>query len=338
MYVDALVIFSSAKKCVLGDDSPSITLALRELVASSAVILLANPAHLTALNARKRLIQGRHRDPRRELEYIAALLSSRNCANQSVLWHHRQWLLRRIYGLPDDFLQPSSDVEVSSSTLSQDVINNEFSIASKACSIYPRNYFGWSHRHFCIQLVFYVLASAADPTYVEELTMLLSDEVVFMRRWIEQHISDSSAVHYLTTLLRRLDDAGLMDAVPFTLPSTPDNAAPTWAKGLSSSVDHAISLVQSYPDHESLWLYLRAGSCQGETQTRDIQSLSRSFIYPWACQSLSPSGYDSRQVTIHAYRFLAWLAFKVSRSLSYTLTWHRHISSNVPEGGSPYHQ
>jgi protein prenyltransferase alpha subunit repeat containing protein 1 len=301
-------------------------------MASSGVILLANPAHLTALNVRKRLVQRGLLDSNRELEFTAALLSSRNCSNQSILWHHRQWLLRRIYGSFDDIvqsskrqstlsqMQASSDGEIPTQIfISRKMIDKEISIASKACEIYPRNYFAWTHRHFCMELVMYSLNLVADPTYLEELAMFVSDEVTAIRRWIEQHISDSSAVHYLVTLIERLNTTGLIGILPFALPHpenclTP-NVDPTCAKDILSSTSHAISLVRSYPDHESLWQYLRAISRWEEAQDHEIQAFSRSFIYSWACQSLSPTGYDSKLVTIYAYRFLAWQAYQVSTSI-----------------------
>jgi protein prenyltransferase alpha subunit repeat containing protein 1 len=295
---------------------------------------------MTALNARKRLIQRQLLDSKKELEYTAALLSSRNCANQSILWHHRQWLLRRIYGCFNNILPPNQtdktlpcpetvlDMEVLSGISTREMIANELSIASKACEIYPRNYFAWSHRHMCIQVVIDIVSSATNPTYVEDLVLLILEEVTTVRRWVEQHISDSSAVHYLVTLLERLSsDVG---PIPFAL-ANPEDRMASGCVGFSSSMSHVMSLVQSYPDHESLWLYLRAVlSGQGEAQRNDVQRFTNSFIYPWAGQKLLPSGYDPKLVTIHAYRFLAWQASRVSPLLMpiyiYTNVTMEHVT------------
>jgi protein prenyltransferase alpha subunit repeat containing protein 1 len=297
--------------------------------------LLANPGHLTALNARKRLVQRGVLDSKRELELTAALLTSRNCSNQSILWHHRQWLLHRIYGPFDGTMQSSEaqnslsqiqtspDGEISSRVLvSREVIDKELSIASRACEIYSRNYFAWTYRHFCMELVMYSLNSIADPTYLKEMAKLVSDEVTAIRLWIERHISDSSAVHYLVTLIERLSAAGMIAILSFAHPHPENRLLPnvgdiaqTGAKDLLSSMSHAMSLLRSYPDHESLWHYLRAVSQLADAKGDDIQTFTRSFIYPWACRSLSPSGFDSMQITIYAYRFLAWQAFQVGTSI-----------------------
>ena len=329
-YLDALAIFASSKKGAYEEGAHSAH-DIHNLVASSAVILLANPGHLTALNARKRLIQRQTLDSLRELEFTTALLSSKNCANQSILWHHRQWLLRRIYGsfgnivrFPEgENTRPSMEFESGVEAfgdiliLPRETIERELSIASKACEIYPRNYFAWSHRHFCMQLVMHLLSAGLDSTDLEEMAMLISNEVTAMRRWIEQHISDSSAVHYLVTILDHLDAAGLKDVLPLVSPNPESGLIPyvdsvsSCVEDLSSSMCHAISLVKSYPDHESLWQYFRAVCCRGNAQSSDIQTFTRSFIHPWAYQSQSPSDHDSKLVTILAYRYLAWKACQV---------------------------
>jgi protein prenyltransferase alpha subunit repeat containing protein 1 len=338
-YVEALVIFASARKSTFGEEVHSAQ-AVHTLVASSVVILLANPGHLTALNARKRFIQRRVLDSKRELELTAALLTSRNCSNQSILWHHRQWLLHRIYGPFDGTMQSSEaqntlsqirtspDGEISSHVLvSREVIDKELSITSRACELYSRNYFAWTHRHFCMGLVIHSLNSTTDPTYLEEMAKLVSDEVTAIRLWIERHISDSSAVHYLVTLIERLSAAGTIGILPFAHPHPEncllpnvDDIAQTGASDLFSSMSHAMSLLRSYPDHESLWQYFRAISQLADAKSDDIQAFTHSFIYPWACRSLSPSGFDSMQISIYAYRFLAWQAFQVGTSMICTNT------------------
>ena len=173
-----------------------------------------------------------------------------------------------------------------------------------------------------MELVMYSLNSIADPTYLEEMAKLVSDEVTAIRLWIERHISDSSAVHYLVTLIERLSAAGMIAILSFAHPHPEnrllpnvDDIAQTGAKDLLSSMSHAMSLLRSYPDHESLWHYLRAVSQLADAKGDDIQTFTRSFIYPWACRSLSSSGFDSMQITIYAYRFLAWQAFQVGTSI-----------------------
>ncbi|RPD52751.1 hypothetical protein L227DRAFT_658671 [Lentinus tigrinus ALCF2SS1-6] len=70
---------------------------IAEAAASSSVLLLVNPAHQCALNARKRLVELGSLDAAHELAFMGALLTLREGAKQSILWQHRRWLLRRIH-------------------------------------------------------------------------------------------------------------------------------------------------------------------------------------------------------------------------------------------------
>jgi protein prenyltransferase alpha subunit repeat containing protein 1 len=294
-YVAALAIFANAKKDAFRSPGRNVG----DLAASAGVILLANPAHMTALNARKRLIQRQLLGLNKELQFTAALLSSHNGANQSSLWHHRQWLLRRIYNRESLLPDMLCGIPLGTITMSQQTIKNELLIISQACEIYPRNYFAWAHRHFCMQSV--ILSVKLG---ISGFAPIISDEIFTMRRWIEQHISDSSAVHHLVTLVESIRRARLTEMFPHGRYLADDNAIHGDAKN-TALMSHAISLVQSYPDHESLWLYLRATTPQ-EVNSQELDDFSTSFIYPWANQTLSSPSRNQKLLTMHAYRFLVW--------------------------------
>lgn len=87
IYLHALQVFAQCKvRSNAPDTAPSdLSETTRGLTSTSAVILLANPAHTTALNTRKRLLQGKILQCEIELKFTEALLSSRNCSNQSIL-------------------------------------------------------------------------------------------------------------------------------------------------------------------------------------------------------------------------------------------------------------
>lgn len=284
---------------------------------------MANPAHSTALNVRKHLNQRGHIDSERELQFTASLLSSRNCSNQSIIWHHRQWLLRRIYGPANSTLRlqsvDSTQPGLSDAlTLPPEIIKAEILIASKACEIYPRNYFAWAHRCMCMHsamLCIDIEPKYADPEVYIELVVC---EVSNLRLWIEQHISDASAVHCLVVLITSLPC--LTDAVkdapqqPTSLAGNEKLHVANKLKECSLSVSHAISLVRSYPDHESLWMYLRAVSCLDGHRTvkenDDLEKFFRETAGPWA--SHTGRNRIGNSVTINAYRFLSLRALKAS--------------------------
>ena len=258
LYPVALSVFASARANFnRGLDTSSIS----DLKASTAAILLANPAHQTALNMRKRLIHKGALEPVHELGLTASLLSSRNCSNQAILWYHRQWLLQRCYGHTKTESSARDPVEMASMdvpTIPLDVIRTELSVASNASEIYPRNYFSWMHRRFCVQSV---LSHSNLRPHSLPIQLFIAEEISAVRLWIERHISDASAVHYLITLIVSLNHTHLKDIMG-QIPIGPHDAE--FDSLGSSAINHALGLVKSYPNHECLWMYLRAALRLGE--------------------------------------------------------------------------
>ncbi|EGO00685.1 hypothetical protein SERLA73DRAFT_50732, partial [Serpula lacrymans var. lacrymans S7.3] len=314
-YLFSLEVFKPARKLLQKSKAPS-PICIQQLIASTAVILLANPAHQTALNTRKRLIQSNILDIEEELAYTAALLSSQHCAKESTLWHHRRWLFCRLYTLDDEPIPVASGEVLSTETHHQaiiplDKLEFDLKLCSRACELYSRNYFAWAHRRFCINQVTIVLNSVLSKNNVaasENLEMVAA-EISNVKRWIDQHISDYSAVHYLATLTRHLHS--LMARISPPSVTYMQQALPPELLSLSN---HAVSLVKAFPDHESLWLYLRAvtqpftGNPDEETM---IGTLIRDFVNPLALSTsdLALHATCTRASSQSAYRYLAWCSF-----------------------------
>ena len=203
------------------------------------VILLTNPAHQTALNSRKKLVQNHAIDPRWELDFSAGLLSCRECAKESILWHHRRWLLHVIHETPI-----AAGADTIPGSISPDTLETEFACVSTACHLYPRNYHAWAHRRFCVDML--VASLKSD---VPQSSSPLTKEYQSTLKWVEAHVSDYSAMNYAINVEKMLPDGGPSAAF---LPTK----------------EHATSLLRSYPDHESLWMYLR-----GSTTLQDKREL-----------------------------------------------------------------
>ena len=202
------------------------------------VVLLANPAHQTALNSRKRLVQSHAVDPHWELTLSASLLSCRECAKESILWHHRRWLLNVIHEV-----HPTADADSIPEIIPPDALEAEFVCASAACHIYPRNYHAWAHRGFCIKALV-----ASQHSGTPSNSSVLAKEYQRTLKWIESHISDYSAMNYATNLEKMLLGGNM------TEPCVPTK-------------EHATLLLRLYPDHESLWMYLRSSvTPEGEVE------------------------------------------------------------------------
>ncbi|KAG2159116.1 protein prenylyltransferase [Suillus bovinus] len=288
-YLFAVPIFSAARKAfgLHTLETPSnhtTSSAIQDLIDSSAVLILMNPAHHTALNARRQLLVQDLIDVGQELKFTAALLSSRHCCKQGELWYHRRWLLRRIYpissfsqGLVADVVPDSPNFHLPPSDLSV-----EIDLVTRACELYPRNYFGWTHRTVCIRSA---LVAGVHYTTSDVFTEILQKEIISIMQWIESHISDYSAVHHIKTLAHLTED---MESA-----FLPDS--------LLSVLGHAIALVRAFPEHETLWQYLRVFWDEGDVATAFVAS----FVLPLQSTRTEQENESPRGVQ-HACHFLEW--------------------------------
>ena len=125
-----------------------------EIRAATAVILLMDSEHLTATNARKRLLLAEldrlaHTDTcsaedlfRREMCYMDTLLTSplHRHTKSPVLWSHRRWLVQE---------QSRRGIH-QSAALVEDAICRVIMVAGEK---HPRNYYAWTHARWLLGLV-----------------------------------------------------------------------------------------------------------------------------------------------------------------------------------------
>ncbi|KZS88296.1 hypothetical protein SISNIDRAFT_399071, partial [Sistotremastrum niveocremeum HHB9708] len=215
----------------------------------TSVILLANPAHNTAFNVRKKLLS---RDPVEsptvELALTRLLFHTRDGAKSSLLWHHRRHFLRmQHYAAEGHSGSPIMADEVPPLTVTQ--FEEEFALATRACEVYPRSYFAWLHRTKCLQSVHAIITTTSETSHYMDLML---DERIRTRSWIESHIGDHSAVDYLCEI-----EKVLIDLVAARSSLLDQNAKLAVHATLSTSLTHAEELLSSYPDHETTWAYYR---------------------------------------------------------------------------------
>ncbi|KAG1817937.1 uncharacterized protein BJ212DRAFT_1298818 [Suillus subaureus] len=164
---------------------------IQDLIDSSAVLILMNPAHQTALNARKKLIVRNLINVGQELKASYGITGdgfSTHIPNPNF----PQGLLADIVPDSPNFYLPPNDLSV------------EINLVTRACEFYPRNYFGWTHRTICIRSA---LVPGVHSTTSDVFTENFPKEIISIMQWIESHISDYSAVHHLKTLVRLTEDA-----------------------------------------------------------------------------------------------------------------------------------
>ncbi|PIL33401.1 hypothetical protein GSI_04022 [Ganoderma sinense ZZ0214-1] len=305
-----------------------------ELLASSAVLLLVNPAHQTALNARKRLVLLGTHSAAHELRFTDALLTLRDGAKQSILWHHRRWVLRRIHPpLPSPSPSPFSESQakghgdgvdtLADIALSPATFRAEIAAVERACEAYPRNYHAWAHRFLCAEALVHVLAhvlsafspssaSASSPHDRHEALRELEAERAHIRTWVERHVADYSAMQYACRL------EALVQGLP--APDTETKTKTETEKGAEAGA-HALELVRAYSSHEALWLYLRGAvaldlfppGTQGDAGAA-IDGLTESYLREGAT---AVAGHQVVSGTYgHAVRFSAWRKWSVSPRVS----------------------
>ncbi|KDQ55094.1 hypothetical protein JAAARDRAFT_195970 [Jaapia argillacea MUCL 33604] len=293
-YFVAIESFKFARKRISIDQ-----FAVEDAVSSSSVIVLTNPAHTTALDVRKALVKRKVLDAKKELEFTTALLTIRESSKQSIMWHHRRWLLRYIF---------TGDVTVADGDLTDvhfppDLFRREYRLVSADCELYDRNYYAWAHRSICSRALVAAISSSTSKDEASQYMSVLEDEVNGMRTWIEQHVSDYSAVQYFHNLhdyLRQLPFSMIETVLPLI-------------SGTNSMLSHAFPLLRRYADHESLWLYLRSGI----SFVRDGDEWPREEIQQFAQMCASSSGplegksiafaNDPNKIGRNARLFLLWL-------------------------------
>lgn len=269
VYLHAVGVFKSARKCVptrptsVVQQNPDLDASLRILTASSSILLLANPSHQTALNARKHLVRMHLIDPHAELRFTASLLSSQHCAKHAELWYHRRWLLSTAYNL---YLSDAANVDSCSRLqfASQEALQQELVLVSRACELYPRNYFGWTHRLICMRSLLSDYLTGVDTL---GFVPIFRNEIAGIKQWINCHVSDYSAIHAVITHSQETFQRGDLPLKKIIIEE--------------DLLDHAISLVQEYPTHEALWIYVGSALSIPDTrQEQRIQQFVDHFVQP----------------------------------------------------------
>ncbi|KAF8806528.1 hypothetical protein BYT27DRAFT_7101504 [Phlegmacium glaucopus] len=246
-----------------------------ETTAVSCVIILLNPAHQTALNTRKRLMQNGHIDPNKELVFTELLArGSLDVGKQSIIWDHRRWCLRNIHGvmgpnvlLPDLQYWANSEEAERFPKLTPSTIRHELSIIQRACEAYPRNYHAWTQWNFMINICYASIYSSNDK--FPDFLAVIVQEVARLRTWVDQHVSDYSAMHQLCQTQKLVDYLALSEQFRDVFDGTQNSL---------TLAHHSISLVTVFPSHESLWMYLRVSLANSDPteRMRILQSIEAS--------------------------------------------------------------
>jgi Protein prenyltransferase alpha subunit repeat len=153
---------------------------------------------------------------------------------------------------------------------------------------YPKNYYAWTHRLFCIR--------QADPSLVME-------EWNFVTGWFPQHVSDHSAVHYGGQVLQILQIT---------------NKGTIYAQ---NAMREAKRLVELFPTHEVLWIFRRVcASTMLQLSKQDTVLQTTAFVQH--IQDEWKDDQETKHPTMGSELELEWRQTHVYR-LSY-IVWVAH--------------
>lgn len=296
-YLASIPIFARLRRILRqsSDSSPDghVSGWTDELKHVSAVVLLANPAHQTALNARRQLVKIGSIRAEHELKIAEAMLSVRECSKQAVWWRYRRWLLRRIYIAEKQEVDAIEEDSLCDLNLPPQVMRHELAVVARACEMYSRNYYAWIHRQHCLRAL--ESLSPRAPEYVD----VLRNEFRTTQTWIERHVSDYTAVQHLRQVHDVLCSLGHQPLSSDAL----------------SLITHALSLLSAFPSHESLWLYLRAAGRAIDHDDDPHQPQHQAEAISYATDRLLKRPHSANQESEGAFwnacRLLAWFVRKV---------------------------
>jgi hypothetical protein len=219
---------------------------------ATAIILLMDPEHLTAANARKRLlkrVQGIYpsdleEELHQELLWIDSMLISRShrITKSPTLWGHRRWVL--------EFCQ--------SIKMPYDIQKDLCSVILVSAERHPRNYYAWLHVRWLLQCS---LDGISEVQPAMDHPKFLSTVL----GWCLRNPGDTAGFSFLL----------------FSLSNLPEEA-PSRINTKSNTCREVIGLANSFQwTHESVWVFLRTLVASGVAQDRkkdffkSIETISR---------------------------------------------------------------
>ncbi|POS78650.1 hypothetical protein DHEL01_v202958 [Diaporthe helianthi] len=185
--------FLVARKSLQSHLSAESILSADGLLAVTSVVLLMDPEHLTAANARKKLANSAGAASEAELLksierdrfFVDSLLTSRlhRHTKSPTLWSHRRWLVET----------------AARHGIQHDIAASLEKVIMVAGQRHPRNYYAWCHARWLIENM------AKGQAGQEEIVLRKLLEPT--KLWCYRNHTDISGWSYLYSLLTKLDGA-----------------------------------------------------------------------------------------------------------------------------------
>ncbi|KAF3912980.1 hypothetical protein AA313_de0207857 [Arthrobotrys entomopaga] len=280
-----------------------------DLLSSSLILILHDPEHITAINARKRLLLSLFPPqtpfpfdstqyevtPYTEYTLLTSILTSplHRHTKSPHLWSHRRWLLTTYPSLkcaPPTSTPSSSSTSVpsrpstsssSTSKLLRKWCRKEITTILRAASTHPKNYYAWTYLRHLINVIV--------PTIVP----LLHEEIV---SWCIKHTGDISGWTFLAWLwiLERSQTIFTPQDPPPSQPQIRTVIATVNGRRREDVLAERYTqlvMILNYshntaPGHESLWVFVREVVTRGVFDEsvynqRIVETLQEWDARPW---------------------------------------------------------
>jgi hypothetical protein len=178
------------------------------------------------------------------------------------------------------------------------LFKEEVRVCREVAERYPKNYYAWTHRRFFLGKV--VMDDSTTTTTAidskQQIDLLQEEWDDIVTRWLVLHVSDHSAAHYASQVLKLWTTKLLLQS------STIDerNVLESLAAKVLNQVRSLIE--RRHESHETLWILRRmAVRILWQTRESSIKALVREDVTSVAAIYLEKSD------DVHAWTFLAWV-------------------------------
>jgi hypothetical protein len=205
-------------------------------------------------------------------------------------WAHRKYILWRVL-----------DATMTTSLL--DVFRSEVKVCHEIAGRYPKNYYAWTHRRYCLGIVIQSI-----DLHREEKMKLLGDEWDdIVTEWLPKNVSDHSAAHYA---------AQVLELWLHQLQSQQIKASEL-QNFVAEILNGVKVLVEGEEPHETLWILLRMvvtillkhTNSLDDLIVKEVNSVAKDYMV--TSTSELTTGFTDN---VHALTCLLWVAMFTSTS------------------------
>jgi len=229
------------------------------VMASTTCLLLCCPDHSTAWADRKRVLECNADSIIddmicNETRFGNLLFTQHSKAPSS--WSHRRWIhqRRRNYNYSEHVIDANASImnQYTACERFLDYVKSEVEICDRVASSFPKNYYAWTYRIVVVRDFVRNICDLSDKRCIVLGFKLLQNEIkIIENKWLTRHVSDHSASHYGTMVLRLLVDLN------FNSLSFCTESIRSMLKYVFGRIEFIRPIIASFPSHEVLWKYRR---------------------------------------------------------------------------------